>query len=103
MESLFTLIGTKWAGYFLSFWIVLNVSSSFSSFEIMPAFYQYGYALPFYNSIQGARTIIFATKSHLGRNFGVLLAWMVLGVLGIGVFTAYVLERNRRQRAHVLR
>jgi hypothetical protein len=37
MESLFTFIGLKWAGYFLSFWIIFNVSGAFTSFELMPA------------------------------------------------------------------
>ena len=103
MESLFTLIGLKWAGYFLSFWIVVNVASSFTSLEVMPDFYAYGYGFPFFNSIQGARTIIFGTKSHLGRNFGILLAWMVIGAVGITFFTWRTLEQNRKRRSHVLR
>ena len=94
MESLFTFIGLKWAGYFLSFWIVVNVSSSFQSFELMPRFYQYGYAFPFFNAIQATRTILFNTKSHLGRNFGVLIAWMVLGLLGMAVGTRGMQRRN---------
>jgi hypothetical protein len=65
MESLFTIIGLKWAGYFLSFCrcrlvigglsdnlgIIVNVSGAFSSFETMPSFYQYGYGFPFYHSV----------------------------------------------------
>ena len=103
MESLFTLIGLKWAGYFLSFWIVVNVASSFTSFEVMPGFYEYGYGFPFFNSIQGARTVIFGTKNHLGRNFGILIAWMVVGAIGVALFTAWTLEHNRKRRSHALR
>lgn len=103
MESLFTLIGLKWAGYFLSFWIIVNVASSFTSLEVMPGFYSYGYGLPFFNSIQGARTIIFGTKNHLGQNFGILIAWMVVGAIGIVAFTAWTMEQNRRKKTHVVR
>jgi hypothetical protein len=102
MESLFTFIGLKWAGYFLSFWIIFNVSGAFTSFELMPGFYKYGYGFPFYNSIQGARAILFGTKSHLGANFGVLIAWMVAGLLGMWVGTAWVIRRNRRAGAHAV-
>ncbi len=168
MESLFTLIGLKWAGYFLSFctyntqqalppdlplacvqerlarWyrdisaiagmIIVNVSSSFTSFDLMPSFYRYGYGFLFFNSerntsypwallkaswgaqaarksldwltsliqIQGARTIIFGTKNHLGRNSGVLLAWVVVGLAGMLLLTAWTLNENRK-KAHNLR
>ena len=80
MESLFTLIGLKWAGYFLSFCkdspplllsrlhalstenfkhliggfcigIIVNVSPAFTSYDTMPSFFQYGYAFPFYHSV----------------------------------------------------
>ena len=60
----------------------------------MPRFYQYGYAFPFFNAIQATRTILFNTKSHLGRNFGVLIAWMVLGLLGMAVGTRGMQRRN---------
>jgi hypothetical protein len=136
MESLFTIIGLKWAGYFLSFCkcrlaigglsdtlgIIVNVSGAFSSFEITPSFYQYGYAFPFYHSvsihargtlsaeliryayiqIQGARTIIFGTKNHLGTNFGVLIAWMIVGLLGIYGGTAWRTHTNKKTAVHYL-
>ena len=73
MESLFTVIGQKWAGYFLSFClsscyliagvadsgpgIVVNVSGSFQSFELMPSFYRYGAGFPFFNSVSTKITV----------------------------------------------
>ena len=53
--------------------------------------------------IQGARTIVFGTKNHLGRNFGVLIAWMVVGMVGVAAFTAMTLRQNQKRRQHVLR
>lgn len=35
--------------------IVVNVAGSFQSFELMPRFYQYGYAFPFFNSVSMSR------------------------------------------------
>ncbi|MCJ1477224.1 hypothetical protein MMC13_005895 [Lambiella insularis] len=103
MESLFTLIGIKWAGFFLNFWIVINAASSFTSFELMPTFYQYGYAFPFFNLTQGTRTIIFGNKSHLGQNFGILIAWMVIGMIGIVIFTELGQKQNRKKNKHEVR
>ena len=73
MESLHTVLGLKYSGYFLTFCkslnpsdshhshlpdffhsfkgIIVNVSAAFTSFELMPRFYLYGYGLPFYNSV----------------------------------------------------
>ena len=103
MESLFTLIGLKWAGYFLTFWLIVNVSGSFTSFELMPGFFKYGYAIPFFNAIQGTRTILFGTRSHLGVNFGVLAAWIVVGWAGLAVMTVIQLRKNRKEGVHQLR
>lgn len=102
MESIFTFLGVQWAGYFLPFWIIVNVASSFTSFELMPGFYKYGYAFPFYHAIEGTRTIVFGTKNHLGRNFGVLIAWTVLGLIGMFVLTVWQLKRNLRKGTHAL-
>ena len=34
--------------------IIVNVSAAFTSFELMPRFYLYGYGLPFYNSVSAS-------------------------------------------------
>ena len=44
--------------------------------ELMPAFFQVGYGLPFYNAVCGLRTILFGSYDRLGRNVGVLFAWL---------------------------
>lgn len=68
----------------------------------MPGFYSYGYGFPFYHHIQAARTLIFGTKNHLGFNFGVLLAWMVLGWLGMMILTTWNMRRNKKRKIHNL-
>ena len=37
--------------------IIVNVSAAFTSFELMPRFYLYGYGLPFYNSVSASSLV----------------------------------------------
>jgi hypothetical protein len=55
------------------FYVLFCVTATHRSLQ----FYKYGVGFPVANMSQAVRTIIFDTKSHLGRNFGVLLAWTV--------------------------
>lgn len=100
MESIFTLIGMQWAPFFLNVWLIANASGSFASFESMAGFYRYGYAMPFYQCIQATRTIVFGTKSHLSVNFGVLVAWIVVGWAGIVGFTAWRIRKGKSEGRH---
>jgi hypothetical protein len=38
------------------------------------------------------------TKNHLGRNFGILIAWMLAGLIGGSVFTAWTLKQNQKKK-----
>lgn len=66
--------------------LILNLvsSGSIAPQELMPPFYQVGFALPFFNAVQGTRTIMFGSYDRLGRNIGVQFAWigLVLAVAG---------------------
>ena len=113
MESVFTVIGMQWTPFFLNVWLISNASGAFASFELMASFYKYGYAIPFYHcvsrcptflrsivadvptQIQGTRTIVFGTKSHLGLNFGILVAWMLVGWSGICLSTAWENQKTK--------
>lgn len=54
--------------------------------------------MPFYNTNRGIRTIIFNTKNELGRNFGILLAW--IGVSMITITIATWLYRRKAVNEH---
>jgi hypothetical protein len=43
---------------------------------------------------------MFGTKSHLGLNFGVLIAWMVVGWAGICVVTAWRIGQGKKTGVH---
>ncbi|WFC99521.1 hypothetical protein MYAM1_002266, partial [Malassezia yamatoensis] len=59
MESMVTIVGVKFIGIFLIFFIVTNVSVANFPPELSPSFYKYGYAMPFYNLRQIYLTILF--------------------------------------------
>ena len=44
--------------------VVANVSVSFYPPPLLPAFYRYGYATPFYNVGQAIRCIVFGTRNQ---------------------------------------
>jgi hypothetical protein len=50
------------------------------------------------NASQAIRTIIFNTKSHLGLNIGVLMAWIVLSLCTVSLFTYMMVRRERRSK-----
>ncbi|CCF57622.1 hypothetical protein KAFR_0C06263 [Kazachstania africana CBS 2517] len=68
---------------FLGFWVlgfvILNLGPSFFSMALDSNFYRYGYAMPLHNIIDIYRVIFFdVSKSKMGRNYGVLVAWVAL-------------------------
>lgn len=72
---------------------MVNISVTVLPTELEVWFYKYGLGFPVYNMSQAVRTIIFGTKNHLGRNFGVLLAWAALSLITLPVFQ-YLMRRR---------
>lgn len=59
--------------------VIVNISPTFAALDLCPRFYEYGYALPMFNVFEALRVVFFNTwKGVLGRNIGVLVAWIVL-------------------------
>ena len=73
--------------------ILANISVTVLPTELEVWFYKYGLGFPVYNMSQAVRTIVFGTKNHLGRNFGVLLAWAALSLVTLPVFQ-YLMRRR---------
>jgi flagellar biosynthesis/type III secretory pathway M-ring protein FliF/YscJ len=48
---------------------------------------------------QAVRTIIFNTKSHLGRNFGILIAWIVLSLITFPLVAFLMRRQEMREEA----
>jgi len=73
---------------------LVNISVTVLPTELEVWFYKYGLGFPVYNMSQIVRTIIFNTKDHLGRNFGVLLAWVALSLITLPTIQYFVRRRE---------
>ncbi|CCF57616.1 hypothetical protein KAFR_0C06240 [Kazachstania africana CBS 2517] len=93
------------AGYpeFLSLWlmswIILNISPSFYPMVLTSNFYRYGYMMPLYNAVALFKVIFLdVSKRNMGRNYGVLIAWIVLNSVLLPI-TIKLGEYFRKKRA----
>lgn len=97
-ESLITLVGPPGMPYVLVCWIIINVAEVFLPIPLSEnVIYRIGYALPFWNLADAARTIILRTKNRLGRNAGVLIAWIVLSIITTSLFIALMQRRAKKK------
>ncbi|TVY57813.1 Nitrosoguanidine resistance protein SNG1 [Lachnellula cervina] len=80
-ENVAMIVGQPWTAFWLIFWVITNVSTSFYSITLAPRFYYWGYAWPLHNLVNASRTIIFDTHSEIGLNFGVLFAWAAVNTV----------------------
>ena len=80
ITALFRTLGAPLGNAVHGLFLILNLvsSSGVTPQELMPAFFRIGYGLPFYNAVAGLRTILFGSWDNLGRNIGVLFAWIGL-------------------------
>ncbi|EST06999.1 protein of unknown function DUF3533 [Kalmanozyma brasiliensis GHG001] len=82
-ECAISLVGPKFIGLSLVFWIIINVSVANLPIELSPSFYRYGYAMPFYNIRMIYVKIIFdvGQRIEILKHFGILWAWLVVVLL----------------------
>ncbi|KAL1681784.1 hypothetical protein EV122DRAFT_287637 [Schizophyllum commune] len=90
LEAMITLLTIRFMPFFMILWIITNVSVCFMPIEVLPKFYHYGYAMPFYNVSHTVRSIVFGSKNTLGLNFGVLVAWIVISCFTLPLFQWFV-------------
>jgi hypothetical protein len=83
ITAIFRTLGPALGGLAHLLFLILNLISSgaISPVELMPPFFRIGLGLPFHNAVAGSRTILFGSYDHIGRNVGVLLAWVGLTLL----------------------
>ncbi|KAF1929880.1 uncharacterized protein M421DRAFT_131915 [Didymella exigua CBS 183.55] len=81
-ENMAMLLGTPWTALWLIFWVISNVATGFYALDLAPGFYKWGYAWPMHNIVELTRSTLFdLQQSHVGRNFGVLFAWVAIDTL----------------------
>ncbi len=95
IAALFRTLGPALGGLVHLLFLILNLISSgaISPQELMPPFFRIGLGLPFGNAVAGSRTIVFGSYDHIGRNVGVLFAWIGL----IWLMAARATLRARRE------
>ncbi|UZJ55983.1 hypothetical protein CBS101457_005303 [Exobasidium rhododendri] len=94
-EAALSLVGPSFIGFALLFLIIINVSVANLPIELQVDFFQYGYAMPFYNLRQAYIAIIYNVGKHstLFKYFGILLSWLVVVLLTLPIW----IWRERRQ------
>lgn len=71
-------------GFWMLFWVIINIAPTFAPIVLSPQFFRYGYAMPILNSYEATKVVLFNTyKGNLGRNFGILAAWIVLATTAL--------------------
>ncbi|KAJ4987813.1 MNNG and nitrosoguanidine resistance protein [Stagonosporopsis vannaccii] len=81
-ENMAMMLGTPWTALWLIFWVISNVATGFYALDLAPAFYRWGYAWPMHNIVELTRSTLFdLPRAHVGRNFGILLAWVAVDTL----------------------
>jgi len=98
LESIVALLTPEFAPFFLIFWIISNITSSFQPIEAMQQFYRWMRILPFYNAVEGYKVITHATREghRIGLNFGVLIAFAAVCCVGLTLFM--IVERKREEK-----
>lgn len=99
-ENMITVIlsfGPQYLGFWLIFWVVMNISPSFYPMALSNNFYRYGYAMPIHNGVEIFRVIFLnLDKKDLGRNYGILVAWCVLNALLFPVAMKIVIHKKKK-------
>jgi hypothetical protein len=86
IDFVITIIPMQFAPFFVLTWVILNVSSTISPFELSPGFYRLGYVMPAHELYEVLLQIwTRSCNPVLGRALGVLFAEWVVGAVLFGV------------------
>jgi hypothetical protein len=97
LDAMLALLTLRFVGYFMIFFIIINVSVCSLPIEILPTIYRYGRAMPFYNVNLAVRSILFGTANTLGLNFGILIVWVVVSLITLPLFMFLARRRTIRE------
>ncbi|CAL9734424.1 nitrosoguanidine resistance protein Sng1p [Monosporozyma servazzii] len=94
---------------FLGFWILgfvaTNIATSFFPFVLNNNFYRFGYMMPVHNLMAIYRVIFLDLSRHqMGRNYGVLVAWVALDIITLPLFmklTSKLMMRKMKKEAEL--
>lgn len=99
MAMLCILVYPPLVGFWLLFWVVLNISGTFSPIALTPHFYRYSYAMPIHAAFEITKVIFLDTyKGAMGRNYAILIIWVVMATVGL-VFSFKLFGQTMAKRA----
>lgn len=106
MGMMFILIYPPLMGFWMLFWVILNIAPTFTPLALSPKVYRYGYAMPIYNSYEITKVIFFDTyKGHMGRNYGILVVNVIIATILLlimfKIFGQTMAKRARAERAKI--
>ncbi|CAB4256448.1 similar to Saccharomyces cerevisiae YGR197C SNG1 Protein involved in resistance to nitrosoguanidine (MNNG) and 6-azauracil (6- AU) [Maudiozyma barnettii] len=102
--SLIFLWKPEFMGFWITIFVMLNVAPSFFPMALDNVFYRYGYVMPIHNAIDIFRVIFMDTsRKHMGRNYGVLVAWIVINSALCPIILKYVDKVNRRRQIQAVK
>lgn len=85
-------------GFVLLFTVVFNLAPTISPIALCPNFYRYGYAMPLKNFYDLLQVAYFnAWKGHMGRNIGVLFAWMVVSNAALPFVMKWLADKKAKE------
>lgn len=86
-------------GFWMLFWVILNISATFAPIALTPHFYRYTYAMPIHAAYEITKVVLFDTyKGAMGRNYAILIIWIVIATVSL-VFSFIVFSRVMGKRA----
>jgi len=99
IETMLSVLTPKFLPFFLIFWIITNISSSFTPIETTQQFYRFLRWVPFLQIVEAYKIIFYATREnkYLGLYFGVLIAVTLVNLVGLAL--GMMLERKREEKA----
>ncbi|KGO68035.1 protein of unknown function DUF3533 [Penicillium italicum] len=82
IDSATSVLPMKFMPFFMVTWMITNVSSTISPFELSPGFYRIGYALPAHELYQVLVDIwTHGCNPTLYRSLPILFSWWLIGIL----------------------
>lgn len=81
VAMLLVLVFPPLLGFWILFWVFINIAPTFTPIALLAKFYRYGYAMPIHASYEISKVIFFNTyKGALGRNYAILIIWLVISL-----------------------
>lgn len=85
-------------GFWMLFFVMLNISATFAPIPLCPEFYRFTYAMPIKNAYELMKIVLFdTTRRDIGRNVGILIAWMILNMALLPVCIMFFATMMKRK------